>query len=50
MFTENKADETFLCDLAGTAQQVFEWGGGAKLDEIFFGGGMLRNFYLISLK
>ena len=24
--------------------------GGAKLDEIFFGGGMLRNFYLISLK
>ena len=24
--------------------------GGAKLDEIFFGGGMLGNFYLISLK
>ena len=25
---------------AGTAQQVFEWGGGeAKLDEFFFGGG-----------
>jgi len=37
----------------GTAQQGFEWRGGAKeecVDDFFLeGGGMLGNFYLISL-
>ena len=39
----------FFLILAGTAQQVFDW--GAKLDEFFFfrrGGRKLGNFYLIS--
>ena len=40
---------------SGTAQQVFEWGVGAKeerVDELFGGGvgGSLGNFNLISLK
>ena len=39
-----------LVIIQGPRSKFLSGGGGAKLDETFFGGGMLRNFYLISLK
>ena len=43
------AETLFCCQeiFTGTPQQVFEWGGGVKLDEVFFEEGILGNFYLI---